>query len=249
MSHEEFLGTVNFTVSAGLVPWDDPSEYVHTVTGKALDLNEDEVGTITLKLVSATEAENQGEPLYAACDADSATLEAIYDTLFDANGETKDDLDIEPGWNNLLFVDAVEIKAEYEKTSLRVQLIETGIAMFCPEGLIVAVEDSLELTIDDWRRLGFRRIAESPFVFRDQLKVNPYERRGRPGSPNDNLDEASYTCDGCGEEIVIPLDLSQGASQKYVEDCPVCCRANVIHVDIDEDGLASVWAELEQDYE
>ena len=74
MSHEEFLGAVNFTVSAGLVPWDDPSEYVHTVTGKALDLNEDEVGTITLKLVSATEAENQGEPLYAACDADSATV-------------------------------------------------------------------------------------------------------------------------------------------------------------------------------
>jgi len=27
------------------VPWGDPSEYVHTVVGKALDLNEDEVGT------------------------------------------------------------------------------------------------------------------------------------------------------------------------------------------------------------
>ncbi len=61
-------------------------------------------------------------------------------------------------------------------------------------------------------------------------------------------DEASYTCDGCGEEIVIPLDLSQGMHQEYVEDCPVCCRANVIHIEIDEDGEASVWAELEQDY-
>ncbi|MBP89729.1 MAG: hypothetical protein CMJ64_23995 [Planctomycetaceae bacterium] len=121
--------------------------------------------------------------------------------------------------------------------------------MFCPEGLIVAVEDSLELSIEEWRQLGFRRIAESSFVFRDQLKVNPYERRGRLGSPYGNLDEASYTCDGCGEEIVIPLDLSQGASQEYVEDCPVCCRANLIHVDIDEDGRASVWAEPEQDYE
>jgi hypothetical protein len=62
-------------------------------------------------------------------------------------------------------------------------------------------------------------------------------------------DEASYTCDGCGEEIVIPLDLSQGASQEYVEDCPVCCRANLIYVEIDEDGTATVWAEPEQDYE
>ncbi len=245
MSHDEFYGTVNFSVSAGLVPWGDPSEYVHTVTGKALDLNEDEVGTITLKFLSTTEAENQGERLFDVCDADSAILEAIYATLFDTNGETKDELDVEPGWNNLLFVEAVEIKAGVEKTSLRVQLIETGIAMFCPAGLIVAVEDSLELSIEEWRQLGFRRIAESSFVFRDQLKVNPYEQQGRLGSPNDNPDEASYTCDGCGEEIVIPLDLSQGASQEYVEDCPVCCRANLIHVDIDEDGRASVWAEPE----
>lgn len=240
MSDDEFYGAVNFSVSAGLVPWGDPSEYVHTVVGKALDLNEDEVGMITLKLVSTTEAENQGERLFDVCDADSATLEEIYTTLFDANGETKDELDIEPGWNNLLFVEAVEIKKGCEATSLRVQLIETGIAMFCPEGLVVAVEDSLDLTIEDWRRLGFRRIAGSPFVFRDQLKLNPYDQ-----SPTG----ATYTCDACGEEIVLPIDLSQGSTQEYVEDCPVCCRANLIHVEIDEDGNATVWAEPEQDYE
>lgn len=34
MSHEDFNGAVNFSVFAGLVPWRDPSEYVHTVTGK-----------------------------------------------------------------------------------------------------------------------------------------------------------------------------------------------------------------------
>jgi len=61
--------------------------------------------------------------------------------------------------------------------------------------------------------------------------------------------ESSYICDACGEEIVIPLDLTEGASQKYVEDCPVCCRANVIHVEVDIDGEARVWAEPEQDYD
>ena len=244
MTDKEFLGTVEFSVSAGLVPWGDPGEYVHAVTGKALDLNENEVGTITLKLVSTTEAENQGEQLFDVCDADSAILEAVYASLFDANGETKDELDIEPGWNNLLFVDAVEIQAEHEETSLRIQLVNTGIAMFCPEGLIVADEDSLNVTVDEWRQLGFRRIAVSHFVYRDPLKVNPYE----PTSA-ESVVEDSYTCDACGEEIVVPIDLSQGSSQEYVEDCPVCCRPNVIHVEIDEDGNARVWAELEQDGE
>jgi len=60
-------------------------------------------------------------------------------------------------------------------------------------------------------------------------------------------DEATYICDACGEEIVVPLDSSQGSSQEYVEDCPVCCRANVIHVEIDDDGIARIWAEPEQD--
>ena len=58
-------------------------------------------------------------------------------------------------------------------------------------------------------------------------------------------DDASYTCESCGEEIVVPIDLSAGLSQDYVEDCPVCCRPNVIYVEIDEDGDVRVWAEKE----
>jgi hypothetical protein len=58
-------------------------------------------------------------------------------------------------------------------------------------------------------------------------------------------DEASYVCDSCGEEIVIPLDLSAGGTQDYVEDCPVCCHPHVVHVEIGEGGEARVWAEAE----
>ncbi|MBL8820557.1 MAG: CPXCG motif-containing cysteine-rich protein [Planctomyces sp.] len=61
--------------------------------------------------------------------------------------------------------------------------------------------------------------------------------------------EAVYVCDACGEDIVIPLDLSQGAFQTYVEDCPVCCRANTIYVHLDEDGTFQIRAEPEQDYD
>jgi hypothetical protein len=31
-----------------------------------------------------------------------------------------------------------------------------------------------------------------------------------------------------GEGVTVNSDLSQGTSQEYVEDCPICCRANVI---------------------
>ena len=58
-------------------------------------------------------------------------------------------------------------------------------------------------------------------------------------------DEANYVCDACGEEIVIPIDPTAGSSQEYVEDCPVCCRANLIHVEIGEDDEVRVWAEAE----
>ncbi len=60
--------------------------------------------------------------------------------------------------------------------------------------------------------------------------------------------EAKYVCEACGEEIIVPVDVSAGASQDYVEDCPVCCQPNLIHVDVDEyTGRAQVWAEAEQD--
>jgi hypothetical protein len=53
-------------------------------------------------------------------------------------------------------------------------------------------------------------------------------------------DEASYVCDSCGEAIVLPIDLTAGTDQEYVEDCPVCCRPNVIHIKVDEDGNVRV---------
>jgi hypothetical protein len=59
--------------------------------------------------------------------------------------------------------------------------------------------------------------------------------------------EASYICDSCGEEIEIPVDVSAGARQSYVEDCPVCCNPNVIHVMVDDDGFVSARAQAEQD--
>lgn len=60
------------------------------------------------------------------------------------------------------------------------------------------------------------------------------------------MDEnATYVCGECGEEIVVPVDFSAGSRQEYIEDCPVCCRANVISVEIDPDGDVRAWGQLE----
>lgn len=58
-------------------------------------------------------------------------------------------------------------------------------------------------------------------------------------------DEASYICESCGEEIVVPIDISAGSEQKYPEDCPVCCCPNVVRVEVDEEGEVRVWASRE----
>jgi hypothetical protein len=66
------------------------------------------------------------------------------------------------------------------------------------------------------------------------------QRRRRPS------DEASYICPTCGEQIVVPLDASGGTDQRYVEDCPVCCNPNVIHVELFGDGEPPrIWAAAE----
>ena len=80
-------------------------------------------------------------------------------------------------------------------------------------------------------RLG-RHISELTGMKRKKQRRRPKE-------------EATYVCNACGEEIVIPVDLSAGENQEYVEDCPVCCHPNVIHVEIDEGGDVRVWAEGE----
>ena len=60
-------------------------------------------------------------------------------------------------------------------------------------------------------------------------------------------EDAGYICNSCGEDIVIPIDLPQGTSQQYVEDCPVCCNPNVIFVEVDPEGVPRVWSRAEQD--
>ncbi|AFY78994.1 MAG: CPXCG motif-containing cysteine-rich protein [Hydrococcus sp. C42_A2020_068] len=55
-----------------------------------------------------------------------------------------------------------------------------------------------------------------------------------------------YFCAFCGESNSTFVDLSAGMQQSYVEDCQVCCRPNVLYVQVDEETLD---VEIYTDYE
>lgn len=59
------------------------------------------------------------------------------------------------------------------------------------------------------------------------------------------MDEGSYDCPCCGEQIVVPVDVHAGEEQEYVEDCPVCCSPVLLCVRIDPDGCPSIVAKEE----
>ena len=57
---------------------------------------------------------------------------------------------------------------------------------------------------------------------------------------------AEYSCAFCGEINTIFVDLSAGMSQSYVEDCQVCCRPNLLSLQVDEDTLdVEIFADCE----
>lgn len=58
--------------------------------------------------------------------------------------------------------------------------------------------------------------------------------------------ETTFVCAYCFSENEVTVDASGGLSQKYTEDCQVCCRPNRLTIIVEEDlGSASATAEPE----
>ena len=45
-----------------------------------------------------------------------------------------------------------------------------------------------------------------------------------------------YFCAYCGEESFTPVDITGGLSQRFVEDCQVCCRPQMFYLTFDEES-------------
>ena len=54
---------------------------------------------------------------------------------------------------------------------------------------------------------------------------------------------AEVSCPHCGEVVEITLDPGGGETQKYVQDCEVCCRPWLVQVRYDTTGRAEVLVE------
>jgi hypothetical protein len=48
--------------------------------------------------------------------------------------------------------------------------------------------------------------------------------------------EIECACPYCGESMALWVDADGGQSQRYVEDCAVCCRPIQVHASIDSNG-------------
>ncbi len=49
-----------------------------------------------------------------------------------------------------------------------------------------------------------------------------------------------YTCPSCFEQNYVGVDPSGGRRQRFIEDCPVCCRPIEFEIAIDREGDALV---------
>lgn len=92
---------------------------------------------------------------------------------------------------------------------------------------------------------------ETPFEGGRHLRrIRMIDRPVRPPSKPDShrrfpqrtelIDAATFVCDCCRQEFLVPIDISAGASQQLVEECPVCSHENTIFLTLDESGTLIV---------
>jgi hypothetical protein len=71
-------------------------------------------------------------------------------------------------------------------------------------------------------------------------------RRRRGTDPTTSSGSSVYVCPSCYEQVDTAPDPGGGERQTYVEDCPLCCRPNVLHAEWDaERGAFAIRAERE----
>lgn len=66
-----------------------------------------------------------------------------------------------------------------------------------------------------------------------------YRHRHGPDTRSSDV-EGRYFCDACNAEVFLPLDVSAGGRQEFVEECPVCGSPMVLRADVLPDGRARV---------
>ena len=87
-------------------------------------------------------------------------------------------------------------------------------------------------------KVGCHRCETFEFVLRREMflasifsRINIFSHHFL-ASMSSNM-EAGFQCAGCGEWNSTTVDESAGRQQRYVEDCQVCCKPNMLRVQYD----------------
>lgn len=161
--------------------------------------HEEGVGLVEAYLVQTTRLEIDGIDLGDVCHAHSDHLAGVFDALFGrderevaglaageaglAAGEVDEDeeylepkegLSIAGRWEGLLHLHWLEVDAKCRDSGVVKQMIEATVRNFCPGGLVTSYRSVLDLSVEEWGQLGFRRIAGSEVVYRDNTAADPY---------------------------------------------------------------------------
>ena len=62
------------------------------------------------------------------------------------------------------------------------------------------------------------------------------KKKRKRSHPTASLSSTTFTCPSCFEEVDTFPDPGGGTNQTYVEDCPLCCRPNVLRASWDDDA-------------
>lgn len=60
------------------------------------------------------------------------------------------------------------------------------------------------------------------------------------------LEETTIHCPYCGEPIAVLVN-EEEVGQEYIEDCQVCCKPIIFHIETDMNGELSVFVRAEDE--
>lgn len=185
MAKVSVFGSVRFQTEAALQPR-EPDDWVLGILGKITGTIEidgetlpdepiSDVGRIRAYLMQTMKAHVANKSLSDVADAHSDYLLEAYNAVYDPSGyEPKDELEVGASCEGMLLIDRVKIREDCRKSNVMVQAIEELIRVFGNNSVIVAHQNRLKLNVLQWKQLGFKKIAGTPFFYRDDYFANPY---------------------------------------------------------------------------
>jgi hypothetical protein len=185
----EVIGGISYSFSTGFLPWSEPEEFVVTVKGEIVgsvyrgDGDEPiesnvQLGQLELWHVMLSQAVNNRRRFFDVFEGHSDLLASVHEAIFEPGSyDTKPELELEPSWENLLYLQSIEVAPKYRETSLVADALESAIATFCPSGIVVTDAEDLGLTSKEIFLLALNKVPGTDFFYRDTCCVNPHRKR------------------------------------------------------------------------